>query len=528
MSHDLTRRQFLKESSLLAGALAGAAALGPGATKAMAGASIKRGGVWRFARNRTVPNLDVHRISEWFGSIGGMYDCLVDTKIDPKTNELSLVPMLGTQWNYETDTRLIFTLRKGVRFHDGSIFDAKVAKWNLDRVRQHPKSYIKSLIKEIDTVEVLDDYTIAIQTTVPVASLLYNLSTGKQWAGMVSKAFHDKHGEDELARKGCGTGPFRYKNWIVDDKVILERFEDYWQQGADDKPLPYLDGLEEHYRPQIDKAVVDLRAGGLDTILNPSARDFKTIETDPSLELVKLPPWEFAHPALGFNARRGPFQSHALRKAALYALDREKMAKIMGFGYYRVHQYPRIVPGQVGWAPEEWPDYSFNLEKAKALAKVDYPNGATVGLFAILREPDITLAQIVKSMWDRAGIQTELKSQERLQWIETMRKDTFDAAFWAASASLGGFFRGYFLSGAPSNWNNFNHPEIDKLLNQMVSTVDRTKRHDIAKEALRMVYETAEVGSAYAVSYTAGQRKGVNGLRAAYQSPMPHEVWLDT
>ena len=62
----------------------------------------------------------------------------------------------------------------------------------------------------------------------------------------------------------------------------------------------------------------------------------------------------------------------------------------------------------------------------------------------------------------------------------------------------------------------------------MVSTVDQAKRHDITKEALRMVYETAEVGSAYAVPYTAGQKKAVKGLRAAYQSPMPHGVWLDT
>ena len=527
MANDLTRRQFLKESSVMAGALAGATTLGLGAKRASASPSIKRGGVWRYATNITVPNLDVHRISYYFASIGGIYDCLLDTRIDLKTNEMKLVPMLATKWHYETDTRVILTLRKGIRFHDGSMFNAKVAKWNLDRCRKHPKSYIKSLLKEMGDVEVLDDYTIAINTSVPTANLLHNLSTGRQWAGIVSKAFHDKHGEDELARKGCGTGPFRYKNWIVDDKVILQRFEDYWQQGADGKPLPYLDGLEEHTRQQIDKAVLDMRAGGLDTVFNPAARDFKAIEADSNLELVTLPPFEFAYPALGFNARQGAFKSHALRKAALYALDREKMAKIMGFGYYRVHQYPRIAPGQTGWAPEEWPDYSYNPDKAKELVKVDYPNGAKAGLFFILREPDATVAQIVKNMWDKVGIQTELKSQERLQWIETMRKDTFEAAFWRASASLGGFFRGYFLSGARSNWNNMNHPEIDKLLNQMVSTVDRAKRHEITKEALRLVYETAEVGSAYASTYTAGKKKTVKGLRASYQNAMPHEVWLD-
>jgi peptide/nickel transport system substrate-binding protein len=528
MSKDLTRRRFLQETSLWAGIIAGLTIIGPDVRKASAGDSIKRGGVWRLANSRTLPNLDVHRVSETFCTIGGMYDCLLDTKIDSKTGELSLVPMLATHWNYENDTRLVFTLRKGVVFHDGSKFDATVAKWNLDRARQHPKSYIKTLLKEIEDINVIDDYAIAIKTTVPTASLLYNLSTGRQWAGMASKAFHEKYGEDELARKGCGSGPFRYKDWIVDNKVILERFSDYWQLGADGKPLPYLNGLEEHVRPEIDKAVVDLRAGALDTVLQPDARDFKSIEADPNLELVKLPPWETFYPCLGFNARRGPFQNLNLRKAALFALDRERLAKMMGLGHYRVHQYVRISAGQTGWAPETWPDYSYNPEKAKDLIKADFPNGVKVGLFFILREPDATVAQIVKSMWDQVGIKTELVSQERLQWIDSMRKDTFDSAMWTAFQSMGGFFRTYVETGAPANWSNFSHPEIDKLLNQIDATVDPTKRNEIAREALRMMFETAEVGSAYAVPYMVGQRKIVKGLRAAYQSPMPHNVWLDT
>ena len=105
----------------------------------------------------------------------------------------------------------------------------------------------------------------------------------------------------------------------------------------------------------------------------------------------------------------------------------------MGFGVARAHQYPWITKGQPGWDPKIWPDYSYNPDKAKELLKQDHPKGANVKLFIIAREPDTTLGELLKSMWDRVGIKTELKAIERLQWIDTMRKDTYEAGFWNAA-----------------------------------------------------------------------------------------------
>jgi peptide/nickel transport system substrate-binding protein len=527
MSNQFTRRGFLKGTVVGMAGMTGLGSFGLDLAEASP-ENIKRGGVWRIAKNMTIPTLDVHLSNEYFASVAGIYECLLDTAVDPKTYELKLVPMLAESWRFEGEgKRLIFVLRKGIRFHDGTRFDAKAAKWNLDRVRSLPKSYLKFVMSGVDNIEVINENTIAINCKAPMSNLPYALSTGQQWAGMISPTFHEKNGDDGLARNGCGTGPFRLKTWIVDEKVIVEKSKEYWKAGADGKPLPYLDAVEEHYRPQIDLAVVDLRSGNLDTVYAPATRDYPTIKNHPDLAYVEMPPFELALPCIGFNSRKGPFTSLALRQAACYALDRERFAKVMGFGIARVHQYPRITKGDIGWAPEAWPDYTHNPQKAKDLAKKAYPGGVTVKLSIIAREPDSTLGEMIKANWDAVGINTELNAVERVQWIEGMRKENFDASTWGSSTSMGGFLEGYLMSKAPANWSKMSIPKVDELLEKLPASIDRAKRHEIVKEALKTVFEAAEMTCAYAYYAAVGTRKYVKGMRIAYRHVMPHEVWLD-
>ncbi len=528
MPMPISRRDFLKSAIAGAGALAGLSAGPAGIFVAQAEEKVKRGGIWRLAQAHTPPTLDAQRISMYWASIGAMHDCLLSIRTNPKTYAQEIGPGLASEWQVEKKgQRIVFQLRKGVRFHDGSRFDAPVAKWNLDRVRTHPKSYLKVDLGEIESVEVLNEYALAVNLKVPSGSLLYNLSDGGLWSGMVSKAFQEKHGDDELARKGCGTGPFRCKEWVVDQKIVLEKFPDYWRTGADGKPLPYLDGFEEHYRPKIDQAVIDLRAGSLDTVIDPATRDVPVIKKDPSLEYIELPPFEWHHLTLGFNARKGPFTSQALRKAACYAIDRERFVKILGFGAARVHQYPWITKGQPGWAPETWPDYTFNPGKAAELLKVDYPQGVTVELLSISREPDSTYAELLKAMWDKVGIKTELRSMERLGWIEAMHKDNFHVGFWNAAPYMGSFIRPKLMSGAPGNWANFGNPKVDQMLEEHLHTLDPARQHELMKEILKTVYETAELTCAFAVTQAVGTRKKVKGIRTNWRHIAAGEVWID-
>ena len=523
MTNNFTRRKFIK------GGIATLAALNASTFTGLSSSHIQRGGIWKLATAWSPPTLDCQRVSMYWTSVQAMYDCLLRTEIDPETQELHLKPALATDWQIDKDgKRIIFNLRKGVRFHDGSKFDAEVAKWNLDRVRNHPESYLASDIEEIESVEVLGDYTIALQLSYPSVPVLYNLSSGRGWAGFVSKEFQEKHGDEELARHGVGTGPFKFKEWLVDDKIVLERFDDYWREGVDGKSLPYLDGIEEHYRPEIDMAVINLRSGALDTVGTPAERTVPQIEQHSDLVYLKLPPFEYQKAEIILNSREGPFTSKSLRQAAYYALDREKIASIMGFGVGRPHQYPWITRGQPGWDPDNWPDYSYDLDKAEELVKDDYPNGVSVNLNPIQREPDMTIAQIIKNMWDQAGLKTELRGLERNAWIENQHKDNYEASMLSAATYMGGFNQPKLQCGSPGNWGNYCNSKVDEMLQEHKSTFDRGKRHDLMSEILRIVYEDAEMSTCYAVSGSVGTKKDVKNIQTHWRDNLVAEgVWLD-
>jgi peptide/nickel transport system substrate-binding protein len=263
-------------------------------------------------------------------------------------------------------------------------------------------------------------------------------------------------------------------------------------------------------------------------VFNPVLRDVPTVEKNPKLEYVLLPPHEAALPCIGFNTRRGPFMDIKVRKAALYALDREKFAKIMGFGYARVHQYPRIAPGQPGWAPEEYPDYSYNPKKAEELLKQSKYDGTPVKIYHNAREPDNTFGELILANWSAVGIKVELKPVERLAFIDVMRNtDKYDSAFWKGNTSMGGFFTQYFTTGAPGNWVKYSNSKVDALLEEAAKTFDRSERAEINKKALKIIYSDAAFTSAYAAGSSVAKYKYVKGLRHSYQNIMPHEIWLD-
>ena len=116
MSGELTRRGFIQGAIMGAGALVGTGFGALDSSPVLAAPVVKRGGIWRIAGWMTPPTLDAHRISQYWTSIGGMYDCLLSTRVDPKTLAVELLPGLAAEWHYEKDgKRVLFTLRKNIQ-----------------------------------------------------------------------------------------------------------------------------------------------------------------------------------------------------------------------------------------------------------------------------------------------------------------------------------------------------------------------------------------------------------------------------
>ena len=242
----LSRREFLTRAALLgvsASAIQSilaacaqpttpvASPAAPGAAASAAATAIKRGGTLTHAINWTVPTMDPHLSTLPQHIIyENVYDGLLRLEmVDPKTWEHKVVGVLAESWEQTDAKTIVFKLRQGVKFHDGSEFDAEVAKWNIVRARDHPKSQIKASLAAIDSVTAVDKYTLEIKTKTDNAALLRILAfTNGGLVRMVSKAAFDKNGEEWLQRNPVGTGAFKFKQWITDDRVILERNPDYF------------------------------------------------------------------------------------------------------------------------------------------------------------------------------------------------------------------------------------------------------------------------------------------------------------
>ena len=495
-------------------------------------ATIKRGGTIVQALNWTYPTMDPHLTTiHYMVGYESIYNSLVRFQlVDPKTWEHKVVGDLAESWEQPDPKTLVFKLKRGIKFHDGSDFDAEVAAWNMLRARDHPKSQKKEQLADLDTAQALDKYTLQLKLKVPNPAFLRSLAfvVGAQ-VRMISKAAVDKLGDDGFGRAPVGTGPFRFKQWITDDRLITERNPDYFETGADGKPLPYLDGFVGRYVPDPTVSLVDMRAGSVHILEWVPTKDVATIKPDPNLVLFEMPWAGQVYFMVGFNTKATPFNDVRVRQAALHAIDREGMAKALGFGVGVPHYYPDWAPGSLGY-DESIPKNEFNPAKVKELLKAaGYPDGISIELKVIAREPENTIGEFVQQMWTAQGIKTKLVSLERLAWIDAVRAMNFQACFWRGTFVTSvdpDMLKTRIKCGGSANWAQFCDPDIDRLMDEGAATVDQKRRHEIYREVLRLIQERAYLGTGITMPLLTAYRKEVQGLTFNFQVPELRAAWL--
>jgi peptide/nickel transport system substrate-binding protein len=528
----MTRREFLASSAIgtiplfVSSARAGQA---PGQPSS----SIRRGGTLVASTPWTYPTMDPH-ISTMGADMlgcGAMFNLMVRLQlVDARTWEQKLVGDLAESWEQPDLSTIVFKLRSGVTFHDGSPFTAEVAAWNFLRCRDHPKSFLKSQMANLASAEAVNRTTLRLKLKSPNAGFLYGLAKLQSGVAFISKTAIDKLGDEGFARSPVGTGPFRFKQWITDDRLITERNPSYFEKGADGKPLPYLDGFVHRYVPDPSVALVDMRAGTVHLLERVPAKDAATAKADQSLATYELPWVGDVYFYGGFNVKKPPFNDVRVRQAALYGVDREGMAKAIGFGFGTPYYYGEWAKGTLGY-DESIVKQEYNPAKVTELLKAaGYPDGISIELKVISREPENTIGEFVQQMWTAVGIKTKLVAMERLSWIDSVRAMNFDTCFWRGSFS---FTTGdpdtetaRIACGAPSNWAQWCDPDVDKMMKQGAAVTDRKKRHESYREALRLMQERAYLYSGIAVPWVNVARKEVQGLTHSFSQPVVKSAWL--
>src|SRR5438309_6346281 len=355
----VSRREFLKTCAVISSVpMVG---LAPGVAAAQA---PKKGGTLRVGFYIEAATMDPHFSGSKIDR--QVYHNIYEPLVVLDAN-LGIKPGLAESWQQPDAKTLIFKLRRGVKFHDGTDFNAEAVKFNFNRMKTEPKSVRKGEVASIDTVDVLDAYTVKINLKRPDAALLATLTDR---AGMMvsPKTAQERGSELERNAKGAGTGPFEFVEWIKDDHLIIKRNESYWnKQGG-----PYLDRIR--YRPIPDDTVKlqSLQSGEIDVIDYVQPRDVAAVKADRNVSVLDVP--SLAAFAYQLNQTRPPFNSKPLRQAVAYALDLEQIVK----GVWLNVGVPANGPvPPTSWAYDKsLPYLKRDLAKAKAkLAERGQPTG---------------------------------------------------------------------------------------------------------------------------------------------------------
>ncbi len=475
------------------------AAAKPAATAAPAAAAaptpavkIKRGGTLRIGNQNDVGNMDPQINLDNSFQLHMVFNTMVDMVRDAPTGKWNPKASLAESWEVK-DKTFTFKLRKGVKFHDGSDWNAEVFKFNIERMQKNPKSAAASLIEPFDNVEVVDSHTAKLNLKYPYAPTLALLAqTGNHKTYMVSKTAVDKWG-DEFTRHAVGTGPMTVVDWKPGDQVVMKRFDSYFEMGADGQPLPYLDGAVYRFIADDTVRLLEIKAGNLDVIDIIAAKDIPSAKTSPGI-IVNEKPWQGNLYKVGFNlwpeAKTIFLDNKKLRQAVAYAIDRESLAKVLGMGSAKVWQYP-LLEGQLGYDPSI-AQYPYDPAKAKQLlAEAGYPNGVDTIHLVHQRALDQQQAQMLKQMWDAIGFRTELEVIERIAVNYKVRAHTYNFYTLRGAIPIDPdlvFSPGYSKKGS-TNYPGWQNDEMEKCVIDGRSVYDEKERQKVYARCIALQQE---------------------------------------
>ncbi len=449
-------------------------------TGAAPAAAIRRGGTLRIGLDSDLTTMDPHLSTAYVDRIvyQSIYEPLV--RLD---KDLTLKPELAEKWEFTDPTTLVMNLRKGIKFHDGTDFNAQAVKANFDRMMDPAsKSLRASEISSIKAVTVVDDSTIKFTLKAPNASLLATLSDR---AGMIiSPAAIAKYGAD-LARHPVGTGPFEFVEWVKDDHLTVKKFSGYWEKGADGQPLPYLDQVIYKGIPDPTVRLTSLKTGTLDFIDRPAPKDAVALRAGQDLIYDAVP--GLGYQAVDLNNTKPPFDKLEVRQAFAYAVDSAAITKNILFD--------TAIPGQGPIAPGSWAyDPSLNMFKrdvGKAKELIAQAGLTPTVNFScmIVNSPDNKLiGEALKEQLAEAGFNMDIQLLDFGTALskETNKDFTCFQIGWSGRPDPDGNTYSFFYSTGGNNFESYKNPKVDQLLDQARTVYDQAERKDLYAQALKI------------------------------------------
>ena len=388
--------------------------------------------------------------------------------------KLNIVPMLATSHDWSADNKtLTLRLRPGVTFHDGEKFDAAAVKFNLERHKNLPGSNRRGELAPVASVEVVDAATVRVQLTAPFAPLMAVLTDR---AGMMVSPKAAAAAGDKFGTRPVCSGPFKFVERVAQDRIVVERFADYWNKGQ-----VHFDRIT--YLPIVDATVrlANLRSGQLDFIERLAPSDVPGLKGDGRFRVAKIT--EIGYQGITINvgksdvAQKNPLGRDArVREAFELSLDRQGIVQVAMDGEAEVgNQWVAPVNRYYG---KSAPIPKRDVARAKKLlAEAGVPN-PVVTLMTPTTSDAQRIAQVVQAMAKEAGFDVKIQSTEFATSLNMADKGQFEAYMlaWSGRADPDGNLHTMLACQGPTNYAGYCNKDVEQLIVESRTQLDPARR----------------------------------------------------
>jgi len=449
--------------------------------------------------------------------------------LDPATG--APVPYLATDWEVSADGLVwTFHLREDVKFHDGTPLTAVEYAWTFNRILTGDHAAPKAFIVNVTAARAVDTYTLELTLKAPDSAMLINLEN--TFLQPLSPQAVESAGED-YGQHPVGVGPFRFKEWVPGERIVLERNPDFtWGPAFTSGGPAKLDGIEYIVTSNYDVALIELLEGRLD-LMQVQQEDIPQVLESENLvlEVDWMPgtPWY-----LTINLTKPPLDDLRVRQALNYAVDREQLVSMALLGYGEP-AYGPLVPRTVGyWSGTEEIGYHYDPDKARALlAEVGYElnadgllekDGAVLSLTAMLPNyadfPHLPyVMDLIADQFRQVGIEMNVVRVD----VKDQLSDVADPTKYHLSMHGMGrpqattILMQVYHTGSSSNASHVSDPELDRLIEDSITSLDQEVGRQALWDAQKQIIEYAYAIPLYDPPRLYGLNNQVKGyLQAGY------------
>jgi peptide/nickel transport system substrate-binding protein len=408
-----------------------------------------------------------------------MCDKLVDVSPD-----LKIVPQLATEWKWSADGKeLTMKLRDGVKFHDGTAMDAAAVVATIERNLTLPESRRKSELSSVAKVEAAGPLEVKFTLKAPDVTLLAQLSDR---AGMIVSPKAAKELGANFGSKPVCAGPFKFVERVQQDRIVLEKFADYW-----DKDKVFVDKVTYLPIPDTTVRLANLQSGDLDMIERLAPTDVAAVKGASGFKVDSVV--NIGYMALYVNIANGPRADNPfgkdkrLRQAFSLAIDRDALNQIVYEGTAVGGNQP--FPPNSPWYNKALPVPARDVEKAKALIKEAGFDRVPIEMQIPNNPVAAQMMQIVQSMVAEAGFDVSLKSTEFATLLDEQTRGNYQLSRsdWSGRVDPDGNIHQFITCKGGINDTKYCNAEVDNLLNEARASTDdavRKQKYDAAAKIL--------------------------------------------